>query len=455
MLSSFALALGCAPAASAWPLLGLAEAVDLDNLAPAHMLVASANSSTNITATSCGNATACNNNVTLSIHPLQVQSVETSLAGLAAVLVALTYCLLTAYSPHLVTGLCIPCEILSANIQEILCHIWPRTIDNYTIKSSYLVYIDDSLEPRVGKDGQLGFYDRAKDGDAVHLRLQDEPPRPIDLVETRGSLIRGFEEVSQNFESVPAETNPTVWIQTASSAMRNVIQLVVWEWVSLWLLVIMISNTLLYNGIIGGGSPTNDRYPRLALISIYSLSYMFHFVATWYVFLRVFTLITLQASWAVCFRLPFALGSEFPAAAREFVRPGNHQRVLRKAESELTFHRFDIEVLGKVAISERYENIYAIGGHKEVYLPRPDFFKYPGYVEQVKTFAAKVRSNRVFRRIDNIPDEARVDNNLNSLQEAEVKAFEKATEVALERVVFNMAVHHGYLFHYCFCGVDP
>jgi hypothetical protein len=228
--------------------------------------------------------------------------------------------------------------------------------------------------------------------------------------------------------------------------MRNVIQLVVWEWVSLWLVVIMISNTLLYNGIIGGGSPTNDRYPRLALISIYSLSYMFHFVATWYVFLRVFTLITLQASWAVCFRLPFALGGDFPAAAREFIRSGNHERVLRKAESELTFHRFDIEVLGKVAISERYENIYTIDGHKEVYLPRPDFFKYPGYVEQLKTFAAKVRSNRVFRRIDNIPDEARVDNNLNSLQEAEVKAFEKATEVALERVVFNMAVQMGICF---------
>jgi hypothetical protein len=163
------------------------------------MLVATANSSTNITTASCGNATACNNNVMLSIHPLQVKSVETSLAGLAAILVALTYGFLTVYSPHLVTGLCIPREILSANIQEILCHIWPRTIDDYAIRSSYLVYIDDSQEPRVGKDGQLGFYDRAKDGDEVHLKLQDDPPRPIDLVEKRGRLIRGFEEVSQNF----------------------------------------------------------------------------------------------------------------------------------------------------------------------------------------------------------------------------------------------------------------
>jgi hypothetical protein len=133
MRSSFALALGCAAAASAWPLLGIGEAVDLENLAPAHMLVASANNSTNITTASCGNATACNNNVTLSIHPLQVKSVETSLAGLAAILVALTYGLLTVYSPRLVTGLCIPREILSANIQEILCHIWPRTIDDYAI----------------------------------------------------------------------------------------------------------------------------------------------------------------------------------------------------------------------------------------------------------------------------------------------------------------------------------
>ena len=61
-------------------------------------------------------------------------------------------------------------------------------------------------------------------------------------------------------------------------------------------------------------------------------------------------------------------------------------------------------------------------------------------MEQIEAFAAKVRSDRIFRRMDNISDEAKVDNNLNSMQEAEVKAFEKATEVALERVVFNMAV---------------
>jgi hypothetical protein len=107
--------------------------------------------------------------------------------------------------------------------------------------------------------------------------------------------------------------------------------------------------------------------------------------------------------------------------------------------AEFTFNRLDVEVLGKVAIAERYENAYAIN-EDEVYLPRPNFLKYPRYVEQLEAFAAKVRSDRIFRRTDKIPDEAKVDNNLKLMQEAEVKAFEKATEVALERVVFNMAI---------------
>ena len=123
--------------------------------------------------------------------------------------------------------------------------------------------------------------------------------------------------------------------------MRNVIQLVIWEWVSLWLVVIMIFNTLLYNGIIGGGSPTNDRYPRLALISIYLLLYIFHFVATWYVFLKVPTLITLQASWAVCFRLHFALGNDLPELRHHMLNGANEQ-ASPKAETEVTFDRFDV-----------------------------------------------------------------------------------------------------------------
>ena len=436
MRSSFALAVGCAAAASAWPLLGLGEAVDLDNFAPAHMLVASANSSTNITAASCGNVTACNNNVTLYIHPLQVKSVETSLACLAAILVAWTYGLLTIYSPHLVTGLCIPREILSANIQEILKHLWPRTIYDDVLKLSYLVYIDESQEPGVGKDGQLGFYGLAKHEQA--RRMQARLFQSTRAFERRGSLIRGSEEVSQARQSVPESTNPTVWIQSASSAMRNVVQLVIWEWVSLWLVAVMIFNTMLYNGIIGGSSPTNDRFPRLTLISIYSVLYMFHFIATWYVFLKVFTLITLQASWAVCFHLPFALGSALPVV-RDF--SGSDDGGPRKAEPTLTFDRFNVEVLGNVAISERYESTYHYAiDEPEVYLPRLEFLKYPRYVEQIEAFAPKFGTNRIVRRLDKIPDEDKVNNNLKSMQEAEVKAFEKATEVTLERVMFNMAV---------------
>jgi hypothetical protein len=94
MWSRIVLAMGCAVSASAWPLSG---PIDLENLAPAHMLIASANSSTNITTANCGDATACTNIVTLSIRPLHVKGIETSLAGLAAILVALTYGLLTIY----------------------------------------------------------------------------------------------------------------------------------------------------------------------------------------------------------------------------------------------------------------------------------------------------------------------------------------------------------------------
>jgi hypothetical protein len=436
--SAFALTAGCAISVSAYPFFGLGDSIGLENPNSAPLLLSAVNNSTANTLADCGDGTACNSSTRTAAYPLEVKGAEIGLGGLAALLVIATYGLLMVYSPRLVTGLCFPSKTLSANIQTILERGWPREFDWMPESNPYLVYIDDGFsELRTDEGGQLGFYDLAKDGSEVRQKLQADPPNPSETIKTykkSGNLLRGFEEISnaQVRQNASEGLRSTIWVQTASSAMKNVIQLGIWEWISFWLVLIMLFNTLLFNGIIGNSSPTKDRYPRLALVLIYLFLYSIHFVSTWYFVLKVYTLVILQASWAVVFRLPFALAANFDAAF-----PWMRQNDF-KDELKVTFDRFDIDVLGSVAISERYGNVYT-NGELEVYTPKLRYLSSSDYIEKIETFAAKVKARRIFCRMEKVPDEAQLDK-LQAMQDAEAEAFEKATESALERVIVNTGV---------------
>ncbi|KAH6714216.1 hypothetical protein BKA61DRAFT_674825 [Leptodontidium sp. MPI-SDFR-AT-0119] len=64
-------------------------------------------------------------------------------------------------------------------------------------------------------------------------------------------------------------TATAIWVPTTSLVPRNLAHLATWEWITLWLIVLMLLNTLLYNGFIGGATPISDRYTRLFLVSTY------------------------------------------------------------------------------------------------------------------------------------------------------------------------------------------
>lgn len=72
---------------------------------------------------------------------------------------------------------------------------------------------------------------------------------------------------------------PQLWMTSGSHLTKNVVQLYVWEWVSPWLISIMVFATLLYKGFLTN-ELSLDNYTRIVVIRIYALAFFFHF---WYV----------------------------------------------------------------------------------------------------------------------------------------------------------------------------
>jgi len=79
-----------------------------------------------------------------------------------------------------------------------------------------------------------------------------------------------------------------LWLTSGSPLTKNIVQLLIWEWVSLWLMLLMLISVLLFNGFF-----TNelgiDSYPRLAVTLIYTVSTLIHFLYVWNACSRFFT----------------------------------------------------------------------------------------------------------------------------------------------------------------------
>ena len=99
---------------------------------------------------------------------------------------------------------------------------------------------------------------------------------------------------------------PRVWVTSGSHLTKNVVQLLVWEWVSLWLIVIMVFVTLLYNGFLTN-ELSSDSYPRLVVTLIYALSYFCHFWYVWTICARYFTNVAAGEAWTILERAKFAI----------------------------------------------------------------------------------------------------------------------------------------------------
>ena len=178
-------------------------------------------------------------------------------------------------------------------------------------------------------------------------------------------------------------------LQTESSAVKNVVQLAIWEWVSMWLMAITVVNTAAYNGFITGES-TSDRVLRLVLILIYAAAFLLHFIYTWACFLRIYTRLVFNGCWMML------ANAHFAAATR------------RGTFAKMTL--FESILLGPTRLLETYEK-FKDGDSK---------------------FVAK-----------KVDEGNKAPEGIYLMQETEIKNFESATEAALDYIFSNATVIFG------------
>jgi hypothetical protein len=221
--------------------------------------------------------TSTSKNATIRFSPT-TKAIETTLSTVSLFLVTLTYSILMTYTAYFSTTSRLPFKSLEKNIGTLLAASWPdRSIDSGLLPP-------ETSENEKSKI-RLLYVGRMKEGN-----------------ESR--IARGIVEC----EAIPvnrAET-PPFWITNGSLLTRSVVSLAIWEWMGMWLAMIMIYTTLSFNGFVSG-TRSHDSGPRALVVSAYFVAYVCHFFYVRRRFLQFFTLVLAGAAWSILNRAKFAV----------------------------------------------------------------------------------------------------------------------------------------------------
>ena len=221
--------------------------------------------------------------------------VGTVLAAVSVMLVTVTYSVLILRGSLMSTTAIYPRRSIGRNIGNLLTLAWPRQS-----KEALALGIGASSRPQKGSK-------------IPSPSLTLKPPAIRLLYLGRMGADEGL--VARGLRDCAAKPDPTdgqpdhsrLWISSGSALTKNIVQLLVWEWVSLWLILIMLFATLLYNGFLTNElSP--DSYPRLTVVIIYVLAYIAHFTYVWTICGSFFTSVAAGASWSLLQRAKFVIG---------------------------------------------------------------------------------------------------------------------------------------------------
>jgi hypothetical protein len=188
-----------------------------------------------------------------------------------------------------------------------------------------------------------------------------------------------------------------------SPAIKNAILLAIWQWVSLWLVAIMVVNTVLYNGF-ETVEPNSDGWPRIVVVIIYAVIYVLHSIYIWGCFFGAYTFVTMSASWTFLSDASFVI-----------VDSAQHKTC---AESNAPTRSLRIKEIDKSTAG-------------------PEFV--PASSSADLYFSNHTPSQIQVQR-ENPTEEIVAIKKVRLKQEAETKVIESATEAALERVVFNATI---------------
>lgn len=229
-----------------------------------------------------------------------IKMAETTLAIFSVTLVIVTYSVLIQRGSFMSTTAMYPQYSIERNLGSLLSLAWPRRSNEAPGRESTLRRDSKESSQRSARPLELA---RAK-MPSIQLFYLGR----METDNSSGLVAKGRLDCAAKPGRKDNSTSyrPRVWVTSGSHLTKNVVQILVWEWVSLWLIFIMVFATLLYNGFLTN-ELSSDSYPRLVVTLIYAISYFCHFWYVWTICMRFFTNVAAGAAWSLLERAKFAV----------------------------------------------------------------------------------------------------------------------------------------------------
>jgi hypothetical protein len=227
----------------------------------------------------------------MELENLAVQTASTALAVLAACLVFVVYAKLIGSTSYLSSTSLYIKEPLQNNVGHLLSVCWPDKSSDPTIE---LPITTERKRRRPEKDAS----------NANDFRLLYLGRMHTDGLGDR--VARGLEDCIAKRAEDPVAS--PLWIANGSQLNSHMVQILVWEWLSAWLMVIMVVETMLFNGLFTN-QITIDTVPRITVVGIYFVAFCVHFWYVWSLGAQFYREVAAGSTWSLLERARFAVTS--------------------------------------------------------------------------------------------------------------------------------------------------
>lgn len=387
-----------------------------------------------------------------------VRGLATSIAGAIAIWTGVTYTFIISRSPSLAQGLALPLRSLERSLSSILAEAWVAKLLSPLERERMGCLQVLRLEERKCPEQVSDLPDNAS------LNQPNDIPNPIQ--ETAGLAeeysnrrdsnlpVRGSDDTEEGSEpaffgrgheevdrcSVTREDQQLyqrtkgghqIWLNPASSVIKNIIILGIWEFWSFWMVLAMVALTVVYNGFIYQQRGP-DAVLRLVLICIYATINFAHMGVTWIYLWRILDSVGNQVCWVIIARLFVFFSPENHRKSRQCVNDSDHG-CLWDPEIPLYLRSFQCELLGPIKTMKlcRSANtsltVDKLGGGSDS--SQDVSVNWEGTYSDPKIFLKDWQGPKVTAEDD-----------LKPLIELEIKALEKAAESGLEKQLANVII---------------
>lgn len=224
---------------------------------------------------------------------LSLKVLLTLFAVVGVAMVTTVYALLIRRGRFMSTTAMYPIKAIEANTGNLLSSAWPSSSNISQQGDFSSTHTKEAMATGLG-DRERSFQDAITLFYLGKMKFDKTPARVAKGIRQCSALPLGNGVKSR------------LWLTSGSPTMKCTVQLLIWEWVSLWLMLLMLVTILIYNGFF-----TNelnlDSYPRLVITVIYALAFFMHAYNIWRIGLAFFTKVAAGSAWSLIERANFAI----------------------------------------------------------------------------------------------------------------------------------------------------